>query len=78
MSNEKQAFVELKRIGAPVFAGGYDGGLFRISAEDNDDVLWADYYVDCGYVSEAIEAILDKHGLFCEWCNAGVLDVFEA
>jgi hypothetical protein len=76
------AFSELKKIGAPVlhFGEGYGGnGLFAISAEMNDDELWADMYFE-GFdfgVNPIIESILEKYGLFCEWYNPGVLDVYE-
>jgi hypothetical protein len=85
-TNYRKAFTELKKIGAPVHEGGWsrDEG-FRISAEDNYPIVWADYYqmtdgADTGFtmgVNNKIEKILGKHGLMCEWCNPGVLDVFE-
>ena len=44
---------------------------------------WADYYSEFGNednfgVSQQIIDILDKNDLYCEWCNAGVLDVYDA
>ena len=86
--NVLKAYEELKAIGAPVMhlGGGFGGdALFAISAEENYDYVWADYYAENefpgmyeGYefgVSPKINKILNKHGLFCEWYNAGVLDV---
>ena len=44
--NYKKAFTALKNLGAPVIVGDDygDDKFFRISAEYNDDVVWADYY----------------------------------
>lgn len=82
--NFRKAFNELKKIGAPVREGGWskDDG-FRISGEDNTNYVWADYYNEfCSNdyefgVSPKITDILNRHGLYCEWCNPGVLDVWE-
>lgn len=74
-----KAFKALEEIGAPVLHKGSGWGgnaLFAISAEMNDDVLWADYY-QYQHVHSSIEDILDLYGLSYEWQNAGVLDVWE-
>lgn len=76
-----QAFEELKAIGAPVFVNADNSAQnsFSISAEENGDELWADYYCqEYGVfgVSPRIENILNKHGLFSEWCNPGKLNVY--
>jgi hypothetical protein len=44
-ANYRKAFNALEKIGAPVREGGWsrDEG-FRISAEDNYPIVWADYY----------------------------------
>ena len=85
--NYRTAFNALKKMGAPVIEGGYDGeDTFRISAEDNVSYTWADYYQmtdgdGTGYlmgVSNRINNILDKNGLYAEWINPGVLAVCEA
>ena len=80
----RTAYNQLKKIGCPVYEGGWNGeDTFRISAEDNADHIWADYYMmseEGGYlfgVSPRINEVLDKHGLFAEWCNPGVLNVWE-
>lgn len=80
----RTAYNALKKIGCPVYEGGWNGeDTFRISAEDNLDHVWADYYMmseEGGYVfgvSPRINEVLDKHGLFAEWCNPGVLNVWE-
>jgi hypothetical protein len=80
----RTAYNALEKIGCPVYEGGYNGeDTFRISGEDNVDHVWADYYrmsEEGGYlfgVSPRINSVLDKHGLFAEWCNAGVLNVWE-
>ena len=83
--NYRNAFNALEKIGAPVFER--DDRLF-ISAEDNCDEMWADYYAmgdgySCGGalddfgVNNKINAILGKFGLFAEWQNPGCLAVCE-
>jgi hypothetical protein len=82
----ERAFNKLKEMGVPVrhLGEGWSGrGLFSISGEENyDGVIWADYYMmsDGGYefgVNPKITKILQHYGLFAEWCNSGVLDVYE-
>jgi|TARA_R110000822_G_C15062575_1_gene467636 hypothetical protein len=84
--NYRTAYNALKKLGAPVIEGGYDGeDTFRISAENNVDYVWADYYEmtdgnDTGYmmgVSNKINDVLSASGLFAEWINPGVLGVWE-
>ena len=82
----KRAFEALKKIGAPVnhLGEGWTGeSLFSISGEDNYPEIWADYYKE--YLGEftfgvnpKITKILDKYKLYCEWYNAGVLEVYDA
>lgn len=83
--NFRTAFNQLKKIGAPVYEGGWSQEEgFRISAEENHSEIWADYYgeyLPASYefgVNPKITAVLDKHGLMAEWCNPGVLDVCQA
>ena len=80
----RTAFNQLKKIGVPVYEGGYNGDdTFRISAEENYTIVWADYYreFDAGLddfdVNHRINDILSDNGLFAEWENAGVLGVAE-
>jgi len=83
--NIRTAFNQLKKIGAPVFEGGWDGqDTFRISGEHNyDGETWADYYEEfCPSdwefgVNPRITQILDKNRCYAEWCNPGVLNVYE-
>jgi hypothetical protein len=83
--NQRNAYKVLKGLGVPVYEGGWNGDedTFRISAEDNHDTIWADYYMMTdggGYefgVHPVINKTLAKYGLFAEWCNPGVLDVYE-
>lgn len=77
----QKAFNELQSMGVPVYEGGWSGeDTFRISGEDNGDQLWADYYAmdygDFG-VNPEITKVLDKFGLFAEWVNPGVLNVYN-
>jgi len=81
--NYKKAFTALKKIGAPVIVGDDygDDRYFKISAEDNDTVVWADYYnMGMGLfgVNQDIVDILDANGLFAEWINPGIIGVHEA
>jgi len=84
--NYRTAYNALKKMGAPVILGGYDGqDTFRISAEDNVTQVWADYYemsdgCDAGFemgVSNKINTVLEANGLFAEWINPGVLGVWD-
>lgn len=78
---------ELAKLGCPVMDGGNwsERSLFEISAESGKSAAnglpWADYY-GWGYmefgVNSVITEILSKHGLYCEWINAGVLGVYWA
>ena len=84
--NYRTAYNALKKMGAPVILGGYDGqDTFRISAEDNVTQVWADYYEE--YCSEPayefgvkreIVDVLEANGLMCEWINPGVLGVYNS
>lgn len=81
---ERAAFNALKKIGAPVFERS-DVGAFVISAENNDETQWADYYMEFGInrdseipgVHPDICSILDKYNIYAEWENPGALIVFE-
>ena len=77
----QKALNELQSMGVPVIEGGWNGeDTFRISGEDNGDYLWADYYaMDSGDfgVNPEITKVLDKFGLFAEWVNPGVLNVYN-
>lgn len=70
----------LENIGAPVFVR--DERLY-ISAEQNDEEIWADYYMEFAAglddfgVNHKINKILAKYGLFAEWQNPGCLAVCE-
>lgn len=85
----ERAFAKLLGMKAPVLHWGKGWGgeaLFAISGEmnfckDYGNKLWADYYdAPAGWdfgVNPEIEKVMDQYGLFCEWQNAGVLDVFD-
>lgn len=81
--NYRTAFNALKKIGCPVIAGGhYDEDTFRISGENNTDMIWADYYeqggsVDDFGVNHEVNEILMQNNLFAEWINPGILAVHD-
>jgi len=82
----RRAYNELKKIGAPVFDSYRDGSpvednTFKLSAEENYDRSWADYWDEFGFnvdsrtpgVDSEVCKIAAKHGLFFEWENPGCL-----
>lgn len=77
----KKAYTALKKIGAPVFENEDMNGNFGLSAENNVDRIWADYYREFGWPEEGVDAevlkIMDKHGLYFEWQNPGALIAYE-
>jgi len=81
--NYRNAYNELLKMQCPVIEGGDRGeDTFRISAEQNCEdsacTVWADYYnMASGLfgVHKNITTVLDKHGLYAEWINPGVLSV---
>lgn len=91
--NARNAYKALVKIGAPVMEEPWNNGYFRISGETNyqagefggNKVVaenWADYYNENGSdfdfgVNPKINKILDKYGLYCEWQNPGVMDVYD-
>lgn len=85
---QRRAYNALKKIGVPVFERDdlEQHGTFGISAEENYDTLWADYYetahLDNHYnyqfgVHPKITTILDKYDLHAEWDNPGCLSVWD-
>ena len=90
--NARTAFNALKKIGAPVRETDSHGAHFSISAEENYDETWADFYEGPSLervdettgeilwafgVNPKIHNILKANGLYCEWWNAGVLGVYD-
>ena len=82
----RKAFTELKNKGVHVLDADLGwGGHFAIGAEchgdgsmgDRPDRL-LDYYEDYFGERTIIPAILQKHGLYFEWINAGVAGVYDA
>lgn len=76
------AFNALQALGAPVYEHADDFANFSISAEENDEETWADYYDAQGLegwefgVNPKITEILRANGLFAEWVNPGRLAVY--
>ena len=83
----RNAYNTLKKLGVPMYIHEGESYHFLISAEENYDTVWADYYAmtdgvygdlcDFG-VNNAINKVLDDYGLFSEWQNPGALGVFDA
>ena len=85
----KSAYTKLKSMGVPMYIHEGESYHFLISAEENYDTIWADYWAmsdgyTCGDqlddfgVNKKIQAILDDYGLFSEWQNPGALGVYDA
>jgi len=83
----KSAYTKLKNMGVPMYIHEGESYYFLISAEENYDTVWADYWAmsDGSYgdlddfgVNKKIQAILDDYGLFSEWQNPGALGVYDA
>lgn len=89
--NARAAYNALVKIGAPVMAEPWGSGYFRISGEMNfqdgefggnkvKNNLWASYedysFGEFGVSMEIINT-LNKYDLYAEWCNPGVLDVYD-
>lgn len=78
-----EAWDELISIGAPVLGHelGWGNALFSLSAECNGDPThggetWASYWE--GYrVHPKVIQVLEAHGLWYEWINAGVVGIYE-
>jgi hypothetical protein len=79
--NARNAFRLLKTIKCPVLETTRSAE-FLISAEDNIDTLWADFYGEfCGgypTINNKIISILESKGLFAEWIDAGTIGVYPA
>ena len=52
----KKAYTALGKIGAPVFEHEDMNGNFGLSAENNYDRIWADYYREFGWPVDGIDA----------------------
>ena len=74
----RKAYKALEKMGVPVYEHVDDNGNFSIDAERGDD--WVNQYEPSFVfgVHPALEDELRKHGLFCEWVNAGRLSVYPA
>jgi len=83
--NARLAFNELKKEGVHVLDPDCGwGGHFAISGECHGDGSrgddfdrFLDYYEDYFGDRTIIPAILDKHGLYFEWNNPGVVAVYD-
>lgn len=74
----RKAFTALKKIGAPVFERSDEDG-FVLSAEDNNDRIWADYYNEFGIeIAEDVQKICDDNDVLLEWETPGGLIAYEA
>lgn len=79
--NERNLYGALKAMGAPVIErpeGDGDGG-FVMSAEDNYDHVWADYWMpDYGMfgVMQRVYDLAIEHDLHPEWINPGCVGFY--
>lgn len=77
--NYRNAYNELKALGAPVFTRSDIEG-FGITSEEANSHEWVNYYE--GYriwgndTNPKLNAILEKHGLFAQCKNAGEWGVY--
>ena len=75
----RTAYNKLEKMGVPVYERDWTHTDFVIDAEEGHAV-WADYHrPDFGLmgVSQKIVDVLDKHGLYTQWIDAGTLGVYE-
>jgi len=72
MTKFDKAFAALQAIGAPVIS---KPDWFVISAEQNDDTIWA---VGPNFMHPDIESILKKHGLDYCWYDSGTAVIHAA
>ena len=77
------AYMALKTLGVPVFVNEDNEklGNFFINAEEAVSAQWVDWYARNEEwvfgVHPAVEAVLQRFGLFAEWQNPGCLGVYE-
>jgi len=85
--NARTAFNKLTKMGVRVTERKRGNCHFVISAKDNNDCAFADYYDavhygglaaarDCG-VTREITDVLIAHGLMAEWINDSLVGVYE-
>jgi hypothetical protein len=78
--NFKKAEAELVALGVPTYQR-WDMKHFGISAEEPASPRWVKYYSpDKTWifgVHPAVDAVLKKNGLHCQWENPGELGVYE-
>ena len=81
----RQAYRQLEKAGCPVKKdGGYTqyGGLFCISAEENESDHWLNYYPASytnwqnGTISDKLNKKLETKGLYAEWANPAVAVIY--
>ena len=81
----KEAFNQLQKIDAPVSKNRGNAESFLISAENNNNGYWADYYAEFAeppaqfndpYISPIILNIFKKYELHYEWESPGGLSVW--
>lgn len=89
--NARKAFNALKKIGAPVMETSGWGAEFILSAEDNVDTVWADYYeaahlervtengdIEWAYgINQIVHVILKEYGLMTEWIDPGTVGIYQ-
>jgi len=73
------AFLELQKAGCPAkIWDGDERGHFWLDAEQSGAGEWLDYWSMTTIAgSEKLNEILEKHGLYFEWCNPGYAHVYS-
>jgi hypothetical protein len=73
------AFLELQKAGCPAkIWDGDERGHFWLDAEESGASEWLDYWSMTTIAgSEKLNQILEKHGLYFEWCNSVYAHVYD-
>jgi hypothetical protein len=73
------AFLELQKAGCPAkIWDGDERGHFWLDAEQLGASEWLDYWsMSLIAGSDRLNRILEKHGLYFEWYNAGYAHVYD-
>jgi len=84
MKNVEAAIKALEALGVPVRDDQRHGGLFWLDAESEKAHGWLDYHQETAVsrtwgdwtINDKIHVILDEHGLFAEWENSAIVNIY--